>query len=817
MFDASLRDVRYALRLLRRSPIFTATAVLSLAIGIGANTTIFSIASALLLRPLPGLDAPGRLVDIGRTQDGKDFDTSSYPNYLDVRARATTLSGIYAIRLEPQPMGLGGSDGAERIYGSVVTGNYFSVLGTRAYRGRLLMDRDDEGAPGSHPVMAISYALWQRRFGGDAGVVGRSIPLNGYPFTIVGVAPPGFQGTTVMRSDVWVPISAAHLATPSRDAGLLRSRLASWLMLGGRLKPGVTVAQANAELSTIGHALEREYPDVNRGRGLAVLPSAVIPGHIGVFAAFIGLLMALVAIVLLIACTNLSGMLLARAAERRRDIAVRLAIGASRWQLARQLLVETAMLFVAGCAAGLLLSAWLRGLLLALLPQLPVPLGLEMPIDARVVAFGIALSVIAALLSSAAPALQMSRPDLVPALKSDSAGAGSRLRLRSVFLVAQVAMSMLLVLTAGLFLRALGRASSIPPGFDAKNVDVVMLDLTLARYDESTGLAFARDLLSRAASRPGVTSAALVADLPLDGGRMGLGSIRTPGLRRGNSEEIDADWNAVSPGYFRTLNMTLVRGRDFSPADGSAAARVAIVNETMARAIWHTIDAIGRTIELNDGPGNRWEPATIVGVAADAHLISLSDPAEPYIYVPLAQSYLPRFSLVVKSAHGSAIADMRALVRSLNPDLPVAQALPLEQVTALGLIPQRIAGAVAGSLGIFGVLLAAIGLYGVISYTVNRRTREIGIRVALGADRSAVRRLIVRQALGLTVVGAAVGLVCGAILARVLQSLLFGVSAVDPVTFGGAVLLFVAVAGAASSAPARRAVRIDPIAALRAE
>jgi predicted permease len=818
VFETVWQDVRYGFRLLRRSPLFTITAALSLAIGIGANTTIFSVASAMLLRPLPGVADPGRLVDIGRTQNGKDFDNSSYPNYRDIRARATTVSDVYALRLEPQAMGLRGHDGAERIYGGIVSGNYFSVLGTRPHLGRLLMDADDEGAPGSHPVMVISYELWQRRFGGNPSAVGQTVPLNGHPFSIVGVAPRGFQGTTVIRNEAWLPISAMPLATPRRSASMLQAREAVWLIMGGRLKPGVSVGQANAELSAIASGLEREFPNENRGKGLTAMASAVIPGHIDIFAGFLGLLMAIVGLVLLIACVNLSGMMLARAAGRRREIAVRLAIGASRWRLARQLLTETALLFVAGCALGVMLSRWLRALLLSLLPQLPVPLGVDMSTDYRVLTFAIVLSFGAAVVSGLAPALQASRPDLVPALKTDGHGAvGGRLRLRSAFLVGQVALSLLLVLTAGLFMRALGHATGIDPGFSQANVDVVMLDLSLAHYNETTGPVFAKELLTRARARNNVRSAALVVDLPLDGGRMGFGAVRTPGLRRGDSESVETDWNVVSPGAFRTLNLKLPRGRDFTDTDSAAAPRVAIVNEAFARIAWGTPDAIGRTVEANDAPGGAWQLVTIVGVAADAQLIALGSRAEPYMYVPYAQRYVPRVSLVLSTAGGSAIPEVRDLLREMNPDLPITQALPLTEVTAVGLIPQRIAAGVAGSLGIVGLLLAAIGIYGVTSYSVNRRVREIGIRVALGADGQSVLRLILRQGIVLTLVGVGIGLAAGALVSQVVRSLLFGISALDPVTFGGGAALFLVVALAASYLPARRATRVDPMVALRAE
>jgi predicted permease len=525
--------------------------------------------------------------------------------------------------------------------------------------------------------------------------------------------------------------------------------------------------------------------------------------------------MALVGLVLLIACVNLSGMLLARAAARQREIAVRLAIGATRWRLARQLLAETSVLFVVGAVLGLALSAWLRRLLMSVLPTLPVPVGLDMPIDGRVLAFAVALSLGAAIVSGIAPALQASRSDLVPALKSDSAQGGGRLRLRSAFLVGQVALSLLLVITAGLFLRALGHAAAVPTGFDQTNVDVLMLDLSLGRYTDETGPGFARDLLSRVTSLPGVRSAAIVTDLPLDGGRMGFGAIRTPGLRRGGHEDVNADWNVVSPGYFATLQLPLLRGRDFRQEDIAGAPRVAIVNDAMARLIWGTEDAIGRTVEANDS--GSWEQITIVGIASNARVIALDRPVEPYIYVPFAQRYTARVALTIKTAGNTAIPEARSVLRQMNPNLPVTQAMPMREVTALGLIPQRIAGAVAGSLGVVGLLLAAIGIYGVTSYSVARRVREIGIRVALGADRRTVLRMVLRQGLVLTLIGVGIGLAAGAAAGQIIRSLLFGVSGLDPIAFGVGAALFVAVALAASIGPARRATKVDPMVALRAE
>jgi predicted permease len=813
VLETWIQDARYALRLLRRSPLFTLTAALSLAIGIGANTTIFSVASALLLRPLPGLADAGRLVDVGRTRDGRGFDTVSYPTYQDVRERATSLSGLYAIRLEPQPMSLAGTGGAESVHGTAVSGNYFDVLGTQARLGRLFTDADDRR---DSPAVVISHELWQRRFASDPSIAGREVTISGTPRVVIGVAPAGFQGTTLLRSDLWVPLTARAGGPGGTD--LLTERRAVWLFMGGRLKPGVTVPQANAEMQAIGETLAREYPDAYRSRGLALTPSAVIPGRVNMVSGFLALLMGIVSLVLLIACVNVAGMLLARAAARRREIAVRLAIGAGRARLVRQLLTETTVLFGAGCGMGIILSGWLTSLLLAVLPSLPMPLGVDITTDWRVVAFAIGLSLVAAVVSGLVPALQASRPDLVPSLKVQGQGSGSRLRLRNAFVVGQITLSLLLVIAAGLFLRALGHAASIQPGFDQTNVDVVSLDLAVAGMTTEQGKAFAKDMVERARALPGVRAAVLAVDLPLDGGRFSFGQLRLPGSADGTpAGTAPTDWNLVTPGFFGTLGVPLLKGRDFSDTDTDTAPAVGIVNQALARRLFGDDDPIGRQVEVSTPMSSDAQRITVVGVAADARFVSLGEAATPYFYAPLSQRYMSRVSLVVKSTGRTSIPQVRSMLRDMNPHLPVTSAMPLDQVTALGLIPQRIAASVAGTLGIVGLLLAAIGIYGVTSYSVSRRTREIGIRIALGADRANVLRLILRQGVLLTVIGVAIGLACAAAATRLLQNLLYGVSAMDPLTFAGTTLLFVIIAVAATYLPARRATRIDPMVALRVD
>ena len=819
MVDSWLQDLRYAVRLLRRNPLFALTAVLSLAIGIGANTTIFTIANALLFKPPLGVADASRLVDVGRSQDGQGFDNGSYPNYLDIRARNTVFSGIYAYRLAPEPMSLRGKDGAERIYGEMVSTNYFNVLGTPPHIGRLFTS-DDSEQPAATPLAVLSHRFWMRRYNGAPAIVGQTLVLNGRPFMVIGVTPEGFHGTTVLTSDLWVPVNMVGELASRLPPAILTSRESAWLVMGARLKPGVTVGQAQAELANIGRALEQEFPDANRGKGLRVVASSPVPGDGAPVAAFMAVLMAIVMLVLAIACANVAGVLLARATTRRREIAVRLAIGAGRGRLIRQMLVESTLLFLIGGSGGLVLARLMTGALLSLLPAVPLPIDVTLALDGRAVVFTLTLSLVAAILSGLAPAFHASRAEVVGALKSDTQGGPERIWLRHAFVLSQVALSIVLVVGAGLFARALQRASEIDPGFDPHGVELATLDLSLGGYTADTGRVFARELIRRVRETPGVQAAALSAVMPLGDRGIGLGGLAVPGLELRNGRRFfDVDWNVITPGYFATMKMALLTGRDFSDADREGTPSVVIVNETAARQWWPRQDALGKTLLQETGRPDAPDAVrtlTVVGVARDSKYRNLGEDPRPFVYVPIQQQYMSRTVIAARSAHGQRLAgELRALLASMNPNLPIVQALTFDAYSQLGLLPQRIAASVAGSLGLVGVLLAAIGIYGVTAYMVSSRTREIGIRMALGAERASVVRMVLRQGLTLTMIGAAIGLAVAAAASRLLGSLLFGVGATDPLTFIGSTLLFFVVGAAACYVPARRATAIGAMDALR--
>jgi predicted permease len=696
------------------------------------------------------------------------------------------------------------------------------VLGVSAAAGRLFGAGDSE-QPGASPIVVLGHRLWTRRFAHSRDIVGGVVRIDGRPFTVVGVAPEGFQGTGVRTSDVWIPITM-----PSADGNtaLFTNRAAATVIMGGRLKPGVSVDTAAAEIDAIGRALEREHPADNKDKGLRALAASPVPGNAGPIAVFLALLMGIVSTVLVVACTNVAGVLLARATARRREIAIRLAIGADRWRLVRQLLTEMLMLFALGAAAGGMVARAATSALVAALPALPFPIDMNLALDGRAIAFTTALALVAAVACGLVPALQASRIHGVAGLRDEADGPPNRSRLRHAFLVAQVALSLVLVVVAGLFVRALQHVSAASPGFDPHGVELASIDLAAAGYTDATAPLFAHDVIERVRQLPGVQAATIAAALPGGFDRISLAPIGAPGFADGGGQHLfSADWNIVEPGYFSTLKMTLVSGRDFTAADRAGTQPVAIIGAGAARRFFSGQDAVGKYVvqQPYSPPTKPPAPARrmlVVGVANDPTYGTLFDGmSDIHIYVPLQQQYLGKFTnLVVRSASGRSVsAEIRALVAATNPNVPVMAAQSAEDYTSLGLLPQRIAASVAGSLGIFGLVLAAIGINGVTASAVARRTREFGVRLALGATSRDIAGMVLRDGMRLAAAGSIVGLLLAAAAAQVLTSFLFGVAPIDPVAFAGAASLFAAVGLVACYVPARRATRVDPAITLRAE
>jgi predicted permease len=819
------RDVIYGARMLRKSPGFSAVVVFTLALGIGGTTTIFSLVDATLLRPLP-VAHPAQMVAIFTSDfSGPLYGTSSYPDYADFRENNGVFSGMVAWQFTAFSLATTGT--AERVYGELVSGNYFEVLGVRPALGRGF--RAEEGSTkGARPVAVISHALWEKRFAGARDVLGSSISLNGVPFTVVGVAPPGFSGLTRgLVADLWVPAAILPRILPGNDDMTNRGSRSFFLM--GRLNPGADLAQAQARFRVIARQLHQSYPaqwtDVHsRPRVITLVPESrarVFPQARGTLLGVFALLMTVAGFVVLIACANVAGLLLARGSTRRREIAIRQTMGATRGRLVRQLLIESLLLALAAGAGGLFLAMWGTRLLGSFRPPLPVPFRLDLAIDARVLGFTLALAVLTGLIFGLAPALAASRPELIPSLTNapggNAAGIG-RHRLRSGFVLVQVALSVLLLVGAGLFLRSLRNATVIDPGFVPENVLIGSVDLRLAGYNSVAGAAFYRQLLERVRAMPGVVDASLADELPLGLGGSRRG-ITIEGYTPRAGEDMEVYTATVASDYFRTMRIPILRGRGFADSDAEGAPRVVVVNQAFARRYWPGEDPIGRHIQMGirNRPGTPWWE--VVGVARDGKYLSLGEEPLPFFYLPLAQFYRSSTSLVVRT-HGAPLSLLPAVrdeVAGLDKSLPLTGAETLVDHTGLSLLPARLAGAVLGAFGVVGLLLAAMGVYGVMAFAVAQRTREIGIRMALGAERREIFRLVVRQGMVLTAVGCAVGLAAAVVLTRFLTSLLYGVSPTDPWTIAAVLLVLAVTALAACYLPARRAMRVDPMTALRHE
>ncbi len=808
-----IQDLRYGVRMLLKNPGFTLIAVLTLAFGIGANTAIFSVVNALLLRPPSGVEQPEQLVLVTWESSGLG---PSYPDYIDYRDRNTTLAGLATFG--PTTLHLSTGREAERIPGALVSGNYFNVLGVRAARGRALLAEDDT-APGANPVTVMSDGLWRRRFNADPNVVGQTVRLNGYPFTVVGVAPPEFAGVETGRTtDIWMPVSLAAQADPTL-AGAPGTRVArGWLRAFGRLKPNVSLEQAQAELTGLARALDQTFPNTNKGVGITLIPDLGLgPQQRKEARNVTGLLTAVAGLVLMIACANVANLLLARGQARQKEIGIRLALGASRLRLIRQLLTESLLLAVLGGLLGVFFAFWLSEPLknFVAFGREHYP-ALNLSPDKSVLGFTLLIAVVTGLLFGLVPAWQAAKTELTPVLK-DAARSGHgkpRIKLNGLLVIGQIALSLVVLIAAGLFVRTLQKTQAVQPGFNADQVLTASLDVGKQGYSESQGRRFYRQVIERVETLSGVRSASMAHTVPL--------SDRTWNTRvRAESQPPDAaplpvDYNIVAPRYFATLEIPFISGRDFNSADEAPAPGVVILNETLARRLFPGENPLRRRL-IRFIRGEPKFPLEVVGVVKDAKYQQLTEQPRPQMYLPSLQQYRPLMTLHVRTDRNpvEVLAAVRREVQSLDGNLPVFNASLLAEQLRASLSPQRSVVVLIGTFGLLALALASIGLYSVMAYTVSQHTREIGIRMALGAQTSDVMKLVVRQGMALAMLGVVIGLIASLALTRLTKTLLFGVSATDPLTFTGVALLLTFIALLACYLPARRATKVDPLVELR--
>ncbi len=810
--DRLLLDLRLALRRLRQNPGFSIVAILTLSLGIGANTAIFSAINAILLRPLP-VERSSELVSINETLAGNTFPTLSFPNYRDMRDRNTGLSGLAAYRILPASLGLPGA--SQRLWAYLVTGNYFDMLGVKPVRGRVLHPEDDR-VLGGHPVAVISYGCWQKRFGGDPTVVGRSVKFNSMDFTVLGVAPPGFFGTEIFYvPDVFFPMMMQKQL--EGGGGYLDRRDVSNTFIVGRLKTGVTLLQGQAGLNSVARKLAEEYPKEDAGMKIMLTPPGLAGNYIrGAVIGFAVALFGVSCLVLLVACTNLASMLLARASDRRKETAIRLAIGADRGRLIRQLLTENLVAALAGGVGAALLVLWITDALSSWRPAMDVPLFANFTADYRVFLFALLMSVVTTLLFGLLPALQSTKTDLVSALKNEAASERSRRwHLRDYVVASQVGLSVLLLVCSVLVVRSLQRALHAPIGYHPEGAVTVSFDLNIQGYNEARGRAFQRQLLEKVRAIPGIQSAALVDALPLSL-NSSSSSIFIEGQPQPKAAEAPLAYDySISADYFRTLETKLLKGREFNAGDKQDGIRVAVVNQAFVQKLLHGGEAVGkRFLTTPDG-----KPIEIVGVAENGKYISLTENQNPAFWRPLEIWYSANASLIARTPlnGAQAVQLLRDAVRDLDPTIALYSTGTMTQQLDLPLLPARLAASALGAFGLLALILAATGIYGVMAYAVSRRTREIGIRMAIGASQAQVLGMIGRRALILIGTGTAIGLGLALVVARLLGQILYGVEPTDPATYATVFLMILAIAAVACCIPAMRAIRINPVSALRQE
>jgi len=798
-----LQDLRLAGRTLRQTPLFTAIVVLVLALGSGAVATVFSAMNALLLRPLPGVAEPASLVALQPARrDGGTSEQIGWPRYVLLRDQARSVEGIAAWGRAPFTIADGGA--GTSVLGNLVSANYFEVLGIEPALGRFFTAEENR-TPGTHPVLVVSHTFWRTRLGGDPAAIGRRVTVNGHPFTVIGVTPPAFHGLyTAMAFDAWAPLMMQPQLRP-------RASLAgggSWLWSFARLRPATAAAAAGAELSAIVAADRRAAGEADTPEAfsrLRVTPLTGLPGGSGAAFAFLGLLLGAAALVLVIAGVNVAALLSARYVSRGRDLAVRAALGAGRLRLIRQLLTEVLALFALGALGGFAVASAATAALERLPLPASVPITLEISPDLRVLAFAVAATLVAGLVFGLAPTLQGVRRDITDRLKAESAGTGRRRsRLGRALVAGQLALSLVLLVAAGLFVRAVDRGTRVDPGFERDGVTTTLFDPESWGYETAASTAFYTTVRDRLAATPGVSAVAYTSRLPLMLGS----SIDTIAF---GTKEREAHYAGVDWGYFDVLRLPILQGRAIARTDVADAVHVAVVNQTLARILAPDGDVLGRTFRFRDAE------TLVVGVARDAKYASLDETTPPFFYVPLAQLADPKRALLVRGPAATVGPAIVEAVRAADPRLPAPRVAAFADEAQVVLFPQRAAAIVTGGLGVTGLLLATLGLYGTIAASVARRTREIGVRLALGATRAEVLRAVVREGAWLALVGVAVGVALAALAMPLLREWLFEIDPRDPATYAVLSGVLTIVALAASYLPARRAAATDPLRALRTD
>ena len=803
-------DLKLAARTLRGRPGFTLVAVLSLAVAIGANATIFGLVDAVLLRPLPGI-RPAPLVSVFTSEsDGSGFGVNSYPDFNDLAAHRELFSHLAAS--SPAPIQMTRGEHTERVLGMMVSGDWFGTLGLRAALGRALVPADDRVAGGS-PVAVVSDGFWRRKFGADPALVGRALQMNGHAWTVVGVLPPSFRGVFMgFTPDVIVPARMEAWAAPGR--GEITNRGGRSFMVLGQLAAGQDLPSARRRLQALAAELGRQYPASDSGRAFAVVnepdgrPEPQLHGPVTVF---MSLLQLITGLVLVIACVNLAGLLLARGVERRREIGVRLALGAGRGRLVRMLVAENLLIGVLGGALGLTLTYAGTRALVAFQPPLPVPVTIDLSPDGRVALFALGLGLLASLVFSLVPAWQTVSPSLAGPMREEPAL--QRSRLRSFLLVTQVALSLLLLAGAGLFVRALARAQSLRPGFEPRGVATIAFDPSLAGYDLAHARTFYRQLLDAVRELPMVESAGATTIVPLSLNWSETGIWLADGPSGRAERPLEVPWSAVSEGYFATLRLPLVRGRE--PHTGAAPGEV-VVNGTFARRFWPGRDPIGQRVSRE---GSRGPWLTVVGVATDSRYRNVGEAPVPFLYVAQDLTDDDEAVLLIRHRGPAAplLAAVRARLRRMAPELAAVDAEPLESVIGASLLPGRLAGGVLAATGAIALLLACMGLYAVVAFAVSRRTKEIGVRVALGALPRDILRLVMSDGARSLAWGLSIGLVLSLAAGLALRGMLYGLSPLDLPAYATVLLGLGASALFACWLPARRAAAVNPVIALRHE